>query len=433
MTRSRAVFLGLAVAMTIPAHARGQEPLTLDALQGAAVRHDPRALRGALEDSASALRIDAIRTGWMPGTSLLGNGMWQSEVTNIAGSMPGLEVPLPPRERYQMTLRVDQLLFDGGELGGRRAIEESRLARSRADLETELYGLRLEVNAAFFRALIFEERLAEMDALIADLESRMSLVRARVEEGAALPGDSALVLAEVLSARQERLGLERLRDAELAVLERLTGESIATSDRLAAPSLAARVDSVRGLAGLPRARPEFESFSRARQAIESQRGALGTALGPRVSAFAEGGIGRPGLDIFNLSPHGFAMAGIQLRWSPFDWGGTRHNQEALTVEQRVVDLDEAALEARLDRDTRRDLAEIDRLSELLETDGRVVTLRELVERQALAQLEEGTITASDYIERRTELLRARLALRQHRVELAGAHAGYLTTLGLGVQ
>jgi len=425
------VFLSL---LAFAAPVRAQDTLSLDALQRAAVRRDPRAGQFALEDSAAALRIGAIRTGRLPRLTLAGDGSVQSEVTTFGGSLPGVDIPVPPKEQYQATLRVDQLLYDGGAIAGRQAVERARLARARAGVQTTLYGLRGEVNAAFFRALLLQERLAEVDALIVDLDARLGLVRAHVEEGTALPGDSALVLAELLSARQDRTGLDRERRAQLEVLERLTGESIDDADRLAEPSLATRVDSVRALpGGVPRARPEFASFERARRTLDAERSALGAGLRPQISAFAEGGVGRPGLDLFERSTHGFWLAGVRVRWSPWDWGGTHRQQDALEVERRIVDTNEEALAERLGRDVRDDLAEIDRLTELLDTDDRIVALREQVERQALAQLEEGTITATDYIDRRTELLRARLALRQHSVELVRARAGYLTTLGLGVK
>jgi len=385
-----------------------------------------------LQDSASAFRLTAIGTARLPSLTLAGDGAVQSEITSFGGTIAGVDLPVAPKEQYSATLQVEQLLWDGGAIAGRQAVERARLARSRASLETTLYGLRMEVNGSFFRARLLDARLAATDALLDDLDARLELIRVRVEEGTALPGDSALVLAELLSARQERGGLERQRTAALEELERLTGETISGADRLAATDLAARVDSARAAEGVPRLRPEFASFARARELLDAEARARGAALRPQISAYAQGGVGRPGLDLFDRSTHGFWLAGIRIRWSPWDWGGTRAGTRALEVERRIVDTNEAELVTRLDREVRDDLAEIDRLTTLLATDDRIVALREQVEQQALAQLEEGTITASDYIERRTELQRARLARAQHGIELAGARATYLTTLGLGV-
>ena len=63
-------------------------------------------------------------------------------------------------------------------------------------------------------------------------------------------------------------------------------------------------------------------------------------------------------------------------------------------------------------------------------------MTERVDERATAALRtgtrEGVVTASEYVDRNTDLLSARMANAQHRVELAQARAGYLTTLGLEI-
>ena len=80
-----------------------------------------------------------------------------------------------------------------------------------------------------------------------------------------------------------------------------------------------------------------------------------------------------------------------------------------------------------------DLATIDRLREALALDDRIVMLREQVERSTQARFQEGVVTASEYLDRSTELLQARFARAGHQVELAQASARLLTTLGLEVR
>ncbi len=430
---TRHLLLTAFLAMSAPVVARAQDTLQLGPLQQSAVAHDPRGRQLALLDSASALRQGAIATDRLPQVSLNGEASWQSDVTSFGGSLPGVSVPVPPKERYQGTVRVEQVIYDGGSVARRRAVESARLAQEQAGVATALYGLRIEVNQAFFSALLLQQQLAEHDALIADLESRLGLVRARVEEGTALPGDSAAVLAELLGARQQRTRMEGQQEAALEVLGRLTGRSIRSTDHLAMPELERMVTAARSDQTRARGRPEFTSFARSRLLLEERSKALNAERLPRITAFGEGGVGRPGLDQFNRSLDDFWMAGLRLRWSPFNWGRTRKEQEALDLQQQVVRTEEAAFADRLDRETRDVLQSIDRLQEVIATDDQIVALRGQVERQALAQLEEGTITATQYLDRRTELLRASLDRQQHAVELARARAAYLTTLGFGVE
>jgi outer membrane protein TolC len=76
---------------------------------------------------------------------------------------------------------------------------------------------------------------------------------------------------------------------------------------------------------------------------------------------------------------------------------------------------------------------MNRLDSTLALDDRIIALREAIDREARAKLREGAITAADYVDRNTDLLGARLARIQHRVELSQARANFLTILGVEVR
>jgi len=69
----------------------------------------------------------------------------------------------------------------------------------------------------------------------------------------------------------------------------------------------------------------------------------------------------------------------------------------------------------------------------VESEQRFVTLREQVASSTNVRLQEGVVTASDYLDRSAELLQARFARAVHQVELAQSGARLLTTLGLEVR
>jgi len=126
------------------------------------------------------------------------------------------------------------------------------------------------------------------------------------------------------------------------------------------------------------------------------------------------------------------IGGLQLQWNPFDWGRAAHDRESLVLERDVVIAEAQAFADALRRATTRDLATIDRLERVLAADDEIVVLREQIVRETMARFRESTITASELVDRETDLLSARIARGLHRVELAQARASYLTTLGLQV-
>jgi outer membrane protein TolC len=196
------------------------------------------------------------------------------------------------------------------------------------------------------------------------------------------------------------------------------------------PDLAASAAKTRAALDSLRARPEFEQFSRLRDVLASQAASTNTRELPRVSAFARAGYGRPGLNPLASEFDTYWLAGLQLEWNPWSWGSTRRDREVLSLQQAIVNTEEASFRETLRRLVVRDLAAIDRLERALAEDEAILSLREAVLREARARYREGVINSAEYIDRQTDVLSARLALSSHRVELAEARARFLTTIGL---
>jgi outer membrane protein TolC len=434
VTRTFLLLTSGCAALTLastPAVAPAQDTLRVARLQEAAIRNDPRTSQFDLLRSATDLRLAAIGSQRLPQLGLNGWASHQSDVTRPSLNVPGAVFPDLPKDRWQSTVDVDQLLYDGGNVSRRRDLERARHAESAAAVNVSLYGLRSEVNTAFFSAFLLQQRSAEYEALVTDLDARLAAVRARVEAGTALGREAAEVEAERVRATLQRDEAQATRRASLAILSDLVGQPIDTTAVLVLPTEEpekAQAVAPAAVAAL-RLRPEFERFRQSRLRLEREAALAGTENAPRLSAFGQAGVGLPGLDQFRTTSDAFWQAGLRVEWQPWTWNSAGRNAAALRMEQQVVERDEQALARSLARQVVSDLEEIKRLAAALADDERVVALRTEIERQARAQHDEGAITTADYVETRTDVLEARLTLQRHRVELAQARATYLTTLG----
>ena len=216
---SHLIFALAALALLLggrPAYA--QDTLGVERLQDAALKNDPRAAQRTLLRQATDLRLAVIAADRLPQFELNGQGTHQSDVTRPTFGVPGITVPDFPKDRWQTTLDVEQRLYDGGEIARRRELEEARHAESQAALNVSLYQLRSEVNSAFFSAFLLEQRSAEYEALVTDLDARLAAVRARVEAGTALSRDAAEIEAERVRAGLQRDEARASRRASLAIL-----------------------------------------------------------------------------------------------------------------------------------------------------------------------------------------------------------------------
>jgi outer membrane protein TolC len=254
------------------ASAQAQEPgaradtLTLGRLHEAALRHDARAAQSALNESALELRLRSLASEWLPGIRVRGEARYQSDVTRIEASGASSDAPVPefpevPKDRYEAALGVEQVLYDGGSISGRREVERARTSETQAHLTTTLHELKREVDRAYFSAIALAARSDETALLIEDLEARLGEARSGVEAGVRLPGEAARIEAELLRARQRLAELHGDRRAAISVLSNLTGEPVGKETMFPLPMLEAEVAATRAEASVvPRRHPVFDAF-----------------------------------------------------------------------------------------------------------------------------------------------------------------------------
>jgi outer membrane protein TolC len=304
----------LALALTGRA-ATAQDTLSVERLQEAALRSDPRADQRALLRTASDVNLKLIAADRLPQLELNGQATHQSDVTRPTFGIPGVTLPDFPKERWQTTLDVEQRLYDGGEVARRVELEEARHAESQAALDVSLYQLRSDVNSAFYAALLYQKLVAEYEALVVDLDARLTAVRARVEAGTALGRDAAEIEAEWVRAGLQRDEARGARRASLAILTDLVGSPVDTSDVLVLPSTEPERTYPADLATVSalRRHPEFDQLRRSRERLGREIAYTATENRPRLFAFGQAGVGLPGLDQFRQSSDAFYQVGLRVR------------------------------------------------------------------------------------------------------------------------
>jgi len=408
------------------------DTLHLGDLQARAVKLDPRARQLEILAAQSSLRESDIDATRLPIVGANAQGQYQSQVVALPLKLPnGISLPEPPHDAYDAYVTAQQPIYDPS-VSAKRGVERALLAASQAGVRASLFALRQNVNDAYFGALMNQMQAADQAAAIADIQAHRRVALERVQQGAALPSEPDMLEAELLRRKQIVGTLDANRAAALAVLANLTGGSISGTEALAIPDLAASVQEARSSMDTIGARPEYAEFARNRDVIAEQQASLGAADLPRVSAFGRGGYGRPGLNPLSQNFQSYWLTGIKVDWTPWNWGTTRRDREALTLQKQIVESNEAAFRKSVQRGVTSQLATIDQLQQTLTDDDAIIALRERILRETDFRFDEGVITSADYIDRETDLLNARLARSTHLVQLAQARANFLTSLGLEV-
>lgn len=409
--------------------------LSLPSLQRAAAQADNRSLIPELLRRQSELQQRTIANERLPRFTLQASAQHLSDVTSFPGTTPdGTAFPAPHNNQYDAGLTARLPIIDPS-IANRASTALASSDVERARIRTTLWQRRQLVNNAFFAIVRIDDELAVLNAAGADLAARRDVANRRVAAGEALPSEELLLRAELLKLADSRDEALATRSAQFKILDLLTGDSIPTdtSVRMIIPDLSAQVSLARQQPGTIRSRPEYQEFSASRKLIDTRSNAASAATQPRLSAFASGGYGRPGLNQLSRDFNDYYRLGVQVEWSPWDWGGSHRLRSELRLDDQVLRSNEAAFTETLKRATAGNLAAIDHLEQSLTTDDSIISLRTAILAEARQRHDEGVITAAQYVDRETDLTQARLQKARHHAQLGELRATFLTTLGLEVQ
>jgi outer membrane protein TolC len=401
------------------------DTLTLHAAYQEAEAHFPLRQQIEVREDIAALRLQNLHARYLPSFAIGGQAIYYSDVATFPLELPGVSFPQPSNDQYKVALTVNQLVYDGGVIAAQKVLESIQRDLDQQQVEVERYTMRHQVNGAFLGALLLEAQLASLVTLKEDIDAKLDLVEARVRGGVALPGQADVLAAERIQVEQQQLAARANRRAALAVLSILLGRTLPEDLVLTLPD--AEIT-----APLPdsRQRPEYQLFDLNRSRLAAQQTLVARQHRPTISGFAEAAYGRPpALDFFTTDFKPFYIVGLRMNWNAWDWHTSRSEQEAMALQQEMVDAQEATFAQQLSVATQQHLADIDRLQALLQTDAEIIALRQRVMEQAASQLANGVITATDYLTERNAAHQAELTQALHRIQLAQAQTLYLTTIG----
>ena len=283
-------FLLLALLFFSLLEARAQT-VTLEECQTMARENYPAISRFSIIEQSKNYTLANANKAYLPQLSLEAKATYQSDVITIPLDMPGLEIPVPDKDQYQIVAQANQIIWDGGKIAAKKEMIEAGAVVEEKTLETELYSLRERVNQLYFGILLVQEQLKQQVVMEEELQRNHDIVESYVENGIANQADLSTVKIEMLKAGQQRIQMESAQTAYLQMLSILIGNKISKETEFVKPSVSNDNSSV------IIKRPELELFSAQEATIDAQTNELKSTIMPAIGAFVQGGYGKPGLNM----------------------------------------------------------------------------------------------------------------------------------------
>ncbi len=375
-------------SMLVPA-----QLVTLDEIQQKAEANYPAIARYDMIEKTKNFSIANANKAYLPQGTLSAQATWQSDVTHIAidlpEGMPPLDIPVPDQDQYRVVAELNQLIWDGGNITAQKKSLQANAELEKNQLDTEIYALRERVNNLYFGILLMKGNLQQQEILENELQRNYDNVQTYLQNGVANEADLSAVKVEQLKARQQHIQLESTLEAYIQMLSVLAGESLDKSMTFVKPN--PEVEMISPFIN----RPELRMFAAQEEAIETQKSLLKAKKMPKLSAFAQGGYGKPGLNMFDTDFSPYFLGGIRLSWN-FGNLYTYHNDEKkIDLQKQSVNTQKQTFLYNLNVQIPQQRTEIEKFKKTMQDDDEIIRHLTFIRKAAEVKVENGTMTVSD--------------------------------------
>lgn len=400
-----------------------QQTVSIQQCYQLALKNHPLSGQNELYEKAAGIQDEIYSLNNLPGMNLSGQATYQSSVTELPIKLPGISIPEIRQDQFKVSVDVNQVLYGGGLTELQRKLEKDILQINKQGTEAELYKLKEKINQVFFGILLADNTLEILKLNTAELDARLKKLESGVRNGAILPYNASVLKAEILKVEQKRIEIISQRKAFILMLAVLTGTDIPETSQFEEPQFTN--DSWL----YSNNRPEFKLFDLQQKRGETMKSLSSAKRNPRLFAFTNFGYGRPGLNMFKEDAELYYVVGAKVSWNIWNWNQTKREQQILDINNEMISNQRKAFDLSTRTAVQQNLADASKLEELLKTDENLISLRKEISAAAASQLENGVITATEYLTEYNSEVQARLSQSLHHIQLLQTRAAYLATTG----
>lgn len=389
---------------------------TLEECQQAAERNYPLIKQYDLITKTTELTVANIQKGWLPQVSATALATYQSDVVAFPEQIQsmyqqiGIDMKGLTKDQYRVGVDVSQTIYDGGAISSQRQVARQQGEVQEAQTEVNLYNVRKRVNEMYFALLMLNEQILlnhDLKELLAGNERKLQVM---MKGGTAAESDWKSMKAERLNVMQQTTNLESQKRMLTTMLSTFCGIEVKGVQK---PVITENSGANN--------RPELRMFDAQLRLADAQEKALNSALMPRLSVFAQGFYGYPGLNMFeDMMSHDWSLNGIigaRLTWN-IGALYTRKNDKAKLQLQR--DLTESNRDVFLFNNQLEQIQqneEIARYKQLMVDDEEIISLRSAVRKASESKLSHGIIDVNDLVREINQENAARVQQSMHEIEM----------------
>ncbi|MFT4223574.1 TolC family protein [Dysgonomonas sp.] len=368
--------------------------LTLEECQQKATNNYPLIRQYGLISLGEQYSLENISKNYLPQFSLNGQATYQSDVTKIPIDLsslpiPNAEIPTMKKDQYKATVDATQLIWDGGVISARKQITKANTEVEKQKIGVSIYPIKEKINQLYFGILIIDEQLKILDLTEATIKVNRDIAQSMFNNGVAMQSDLDQIDVELLNIDQSRTEQLSVRQAYLSMLGLFIHQELDNKTILQQPADNFIYGNI--------TRPELSLYQSQRLLLDKQESSITAKNLPQIGLFAQGGYGRPGLNMLDTKFKLFAIGGVKLSW---DFGNlyTKSNERKLIANNKnSVDVQQDVFMFNTNIQLTQQQAETQKIQKLLAKDNEIIALRNRVRKASESKYKNGVYQTNELI------------------------------------
>lgn len=365
----------------------------------------------ALTQKENKIKDAIAATQYLPKLSFGAQATYQTQVTSINLPFPGIEVPSPTKDQYKMSLDLNQILYDGGVSAKMKKVNAATAKIDMYQIQADQLSLEEKITQLYFSITLLDYQIQTIASSEKQLSSKKQRIINQMNDGIASKGDLLQLNAVLLELSNKQKETMHSRIAYIKALGTLIGEEL---DENVKTSELDPVDDTT----VTGERPELLLLQSKKEMIQAQQMLNDTKYTPKISLFASGAYGRPGLNFLSNTFDFYGIGGIQLKvpLDQFIFGIKSRDGELAAVQTQKLNNAKEVTETYFQSLIIQKKEEIQKLKEVIINDENLIEIRKEQTQIAEIKYQEGIMTISDYTDAIENELQTRFAFIQHKIQ-----------------
>lgn len=402
------------------------EPITLKQCYDSAKTNYPLLKQNEVYGQIYNSKVKNLNVNYLPTMDLNAQATFQSDVTKMELNLPIQEFKSPDemsKFQYKAEVSINQSIWDASLTKANKELEKALLKSNLQDVNVKLFAINNDVNSLFFNILKLDKNYEILKLKQKILEEKLKVISSKVKNEYLTKISEDIMKYELLSTLNQITETKFTKKSMLNSLSLFTKMSFSDSSIFVMPNINAVITEQIG-------RPELTLFDLKKEELNKSSGIVGKKRLPQVFGFGKVGYGLPGLNMLKTNAETYYMIGVGVKWNIYDWDKSKREKKNLKFSQDMIDIQRDEFLLKLSVALEQNIQSIEKLAELIKSDAELIEIRKDITKVSASQLENGVISADNYVETLNTEMQTRLQYELRLIQYAESCANYNTLKGI---